>query len=165
MSTASAPAADASPGTPTDGLYVITSLLDGCVMGVSGDSPEPGTPVRTSDRRQPPGAGQTWRFVAVEPGWWFIGTEMDTGFVMTLDSELPPNPPVVMAPPRIADLDSQLWSLVPSATLGYWYVQSKVGANVMDIEGFVRGAGVQIIGFTRKYDGYENQAWGFSPVH
>jgi predicted acylesterase/phospholipase RssA len=164
MSTSSAAATSASPGAPTHRAYAIRSLFEGCVMNVSGGSPEPGARVTTGDSEQPPPAEQTWRFVSVEPGWWFIQTAMDTGLVMTLDTELPPNPPVVMEPPRIEDRDAQLWSLVPTAKLGYWYIQSKIAAYVMDVEGFLGGPGVQIIGFARKYDGFENQAWGFAPV-
>jgi hypothetical protein len=164
MSTSSAASAGAASGSATDGVYVIRSLFDGCVMAVRGGSVEPGTPVVTADAAVPPDAGQTWRFVAVEPGWWFIRSELDAGLVMSFDPDLPANPPVVMDEPRIDERDSQLWSLVPTATLGYWYIQSKLGATVMDIDAFAPGPDVQIIGFTRKYGGYENQAWGFAPV-
>jgi hypothetical protein len=49
---------------------------------------------------------------------------------------------------------------VPTEKLGYSYVQSKLGTNVIDIQGFAVGPGVQLIAVARKYDGFENQAWG-----
>jgi patatin-like phospholipase/acyl hydrolase len=159
----SAATAGAPAGSPTDAVYEIRSLLDGCVMVASGGSLEPGAPVKTGDgSQQPPSAGRTWLLVTVEPGWWFIRAA-DTDLVMTVAADLP-DPPIVLAPPKVEGLDSQLWSLVPTAKLGYWYIQSKLDASVMDIQGFVVGPGVQIIGYARKYDGFENQAWGFAPV-
>jgi hypothetical protein len=53
---------------------------------------------------------------------------------------------------------------VPTEKLGYSYVLSKLGTNVIDIQGFAVGPGVQLIAVARKYDGFENQAWGFAPV-
>lgn len=121
-------------------------------------------------------ANQQWTFVPAgpeAPGWWYLQSKLVTSFVMTLQPtsilppSLPPPPvPIVVMPVQVSNADNQLWSLVPTETLGYWYIQSKIAVR-NDQTPYVIGvadngdAAAVLLSFVD----YEKQAWGFRPVN
>ncbi|KAF1060949.1 hypothetical protein [Variovorax sp.] len=105
-----------------------------------------------------------------QPGWWYIKTQMSTGFVMTVQQKDGlANPPIVVAPKLASGFDSQLWSLVPSEKPGYWYIQSRLQANhalnprVIQFQGTTAAAPATLTELS--FDVYTAQVWSFAPVN
>jgi len=171
---AAAPAS--SPAIPIEkldlGPYNIQYLPDGhYVLDVSGNNPAKGAGVIGYTLKVPQAGNQQWLFVPSPdaPGWWYLQTLMDTRFVLTLQpgSTVVPTP-VVMTSVDLANADRQLWSLLSTEEPGYWYIQSKFGANNSNAP--------LVIGLTDNkveasavagpisFTGFRAQAWGFRPV-
>jgi hypothetical protein len=150
-------------------FFFIQRLMPGAlVLDVKSINPAEGTSVIAWLRNQ--GQNQQWQFVPSKEyvGWWYLQTQMTTEYVMTLnDTEVEP-PPIVMQPKGVGDADRQLWCLVPTEKLGYWFIQSKLvvsnsqNAVVIGVAG--DGEGALAVGVELNFEEYEAQAWGFSPV-
>jgi len=162
--------ARAAVGPGNGQFFFIQRLMPGAhVLDVNGVSPAKGTSVISYARNQ--GQNQQWQFVPSKEfvGWWYLQTQMTTGYVMTLeDSDTVEPPQIVMQPKGVADVDRQLWCLVPTEKLGYWFIQSKRGVSnsqnpvVIGVAG--NGNGAQAVGVTLNFEQFEAQAWGFSPA-
>lgn len=150
-------------------FFFIQRLMPGAlVLDVKSISHAEGTSVITFLRNQQ--QNQQWQFVPSKEyvGWWYLQTQMTTEYVMTLnDTEVEP-PPIVMQPKGVGDADRQLWCLVPTEKLGYWFIQSKLvvsnsqNAVVIGVDG--DGEEALAVGVELNFEEYEAQAWGFSPV-
>jgi hypothetical protein len=162
-----------SASTLNLGPYVIQHMSGNqYVLDVDNGSTANGTPVIGFELKSSGTDNQQWRFVPAgpeAPGWWYLQTMMGTDYVMTLQPHTTSGSgPIVMQPISAADQDTQLWSLQPTETLGYWYIQSKYGASnkqapaviVLDGDASAAPALANSIRFT----GFETQAWGFKPV-
>lgn len=144
---------------------------DHYVLDVNGNNPAKGTGVIGYTLKLPQASNQQWLFIPAPdaPGWWYLQTQMGTGFVLTLQpgSTIVPTP-VVMMPAGLADADRQLWSLLSTEEPGYWFIQCKLGANNSNAPLVIgladnkveSGAVAGPISFT----GFRAQAWGFKPV-
>ncbi|WP_395352559.1 RICIN domain-containing protein [Variovorax sp. UC122_21] len=125
----------------------------------------------------PPNGGpnQAWRFVpAGASGWWYLQTTMTTGYVLTMATPTGNSPllqNVVVAPMAKDARDEQLWSLMPSETLGYWFIQSKLlvsneyNAKVLGVHA-AGGPGISdpcAVVVDVDYLQYEPQVWAFMP--
>ncbi|MBJ2156802.1 RICIN domain-containing protein [Variovorax sp. IB41] len=151
------------------GPYFIQHMLGGHkVLDVREGSPADQTRVIAYELNQQ--ANQQWTFVPAgpeTPGWWYLQSKMDTGFVMTLKPGSTTVPvPVVMMKKQLVNADNQLWSLVPTEKLGYWYIQSKTivsNSQTPYVIGLVDNgdASAVMLSFVE----YEKQAWGFRPVY
>ena len=118
---------DASPVSPGHGeFFYIKRHGSAQVLDVFGDSSAPGTRVIAYPRK-PSGLNQQWQFVPaeVEPGWWYRQTAMPSKLVMTLQDGLLPRPQIVMEEIDPLRKQLQLWNLVPTRELGWWFIQSK----------------------------------------
>ena len=173
---AAAPAPASTPAIPIEkldlGPYNIQYLPDGhYVLDVNGNSPVKGAGVIGYTLKLPQAGNQQWLFVPSPdaPGWWYLQTQMGTGFVVTLkpDSTIVPTP-LVMMPPGLADADRQLWSLLSTEEPGYWYIQCKSGASnsnaplVIGLTDNKSEAGA--VAGPISFSGFRAQAWGFRPV-
>lgn len=150
-------------------LFFIQRLMPGAhVLDVGASTLAKGTSVSTSSRSQ--GQNPQWQFVPSKEfvGWWYLqlGT---TEYVMTLEKRDTIEPPqLVIQPKGVGDVDRQLWCLVPTEKLGYWFIQSKLvvsnsqNAVVIGVAG--NGEGAPALGVTLNFEEFEAQAWGFSPV-
>lgn len=79
---------------------------------------------------------QLWEFVpSVEaPGWWYLKTAMGTNFVMTLAGDDTGAASRVTVQARQDDIrDRQLWNLVSTEELGYFFIQNKYQASDVPI--------------------------------
>jgi patatin-like phospholipase/acyl hydrolase len=79
---------------------------------------------------------QLWEFVpSVEaPGWWYLKTAMGTNFVMTLAGDDTGAASKVTVQARQDDIrDRQLWNLVSTEELGYFFIQNKYQASDVPI--------------------------------
>ena len=171
-------AAKAASGTSTGelnlGPYYIQYLLTGnYVLDVTGNSGAEGTQVIGYTVNLPETGNQQWQFVPAgseAPGWWYLQTQMGSGFVMTLqpDSAVVPTP-VVMLPKGLKDADRQLWSLLATEEPGYWYIQCKYGASnssapmVIALDG--NSSKSPAVAAPISFTDYQVQAWGFKPVY
>ncbi|SEF20238.1 RICIN domain-containing protein [Variovorax sp. NFACC27] len=160
------------------GPHVIQQLLPTrYVLDVDGGSTKEGTAVISWTRKSDKGStNQQWMFVPAggnNPGWWYLQTNMGTGLVMTVVPKgivpvPPPTPIVMMKRGAVADSSLQLWCLLPTEKLGYWYIQNKSGASnsatpmILTLDGDKTAARAVLgaISFT----GFETQAWGFAPA-
>jgi len=176
---ANPPSASKSASTSTGelnlGPYYIQQLNAGhFVLDVDGNSPDAETPVIAYAVNLPETANQQWRFVPAgpeAPGWWYLETLMDTGFVMTV---LPLGtagewPVVMQARQPVIEADAQLWSLQPTEVLGYWYIQSKYGASNAQAPAVITlgddASGARVWANPISFSGFQTQAWGFKPVN
>lgn len=175
-STSATAAVEGVVGPGTGQFYVIQNLLPGelggqdWVLDVYGDFPEPGNKLITWPRGDS-AINRQWQFIPAEPGWWYLQTRMDTNYVVTIDGDVPSSEaPIVMLPKDAVDHQRQLWSLVPSEQLGYWYIKSRtVVANDLDavvigVSGDDPGPATDVVTNSLRYVGFESQAWGFSPI-
>lgn len=109
------------------------------VLDVSEGSPQSGTPVIAYSKKpvtDPGVKNQLWKFEpAVDaPGWWYLKTAMDTGFVMTLASgDVGTATKVTVQARDDAIRDHQLWHLVSTEELGYFFIQSRYQASEVPI--------------------------------
>lgn len=79
---------------------------------------------------------QLWKFVpSTEKDWWYLETAMGTGFVMTLSGgDTGVTPKLIVQARQDAARDRQLWSLVSTEELGYFFIQNKAApANVPSV--------------------------------
>lgn len=169
-------AAISAPPTVPPGageFFCIKRMLSDDVLDVSDESPAAGAKVIAYPRKLT-GLNQQWQFIASEehPGWYFLQTAMSTGMVMTLQPARLAHPPIVMQPRDPALVEHQLWSLVSTRELGWWFIQSysqsmKVdtvnpnGYNPTVIGAFPDGEYPHAMGTTLDYLAFEPQAWGF----
>jgi hypothetical protein len=153
-------------------FYIQRMGPDAPVLDVYGNNPTPGTQVITYPR----GKGkhnQHWAFVPAEQrGWWSLRTRMDSELVMTLDPAdgTSQSPRIVMQPRKDVDAVRQLWCLVSTEKLGYWFVQSKlIVSNSQNpvVIGVAGGTSDEPNAVTVQLDylGFETQSWAFAPVH
>jgi hypothetical protein len=151
-------------------FFFIQRLMPGAhVLDAAASDPAKGTSVITFSRNQ--GQPQQWQFVPSKEyvGWWYLQTQTQTEYVMTLEVRDTVEPPqIVVQPKGVGDADRQLWCLVPTEKLGYWFIQSKLvvsnsqNAVVIGVAG--NGEGAPAVGVTLNFEEFEAQAWGFSPV-
>jgi hypothetical protein len=67
-------------------------------------------------------------------------------------------------PAKSTGNDNQLWEFVPDPSgSGYFFIQSKLNGNVIDILGADMNADTLLDAFPRKTTGQDNQLWGFFP--
>lgn len=168
MTSAATAKAAVEPGNGQ--FFFIQRLMPGAqVLDVNAIDPAKGTSVIAYARNQ--GQNQKWQFVPSKEyvGWWYLQTQMTTEYVMTLEKSDTVEPPqIVMQPKGVVDVDRQLWCLVPTEKLGYWFIQSKAvvsnsqNAVVIGVAG--NGEGAPAVGVTLDFEKFEAQVWAFSPV-
>lgn len=170
--------ASAPSGTPGHGeFFFIQHKASKKVLDVYGELPAPGTQVILYDKKTDPGdqANQQWEFVpAVDaPGWWYLQTAMPSGLVLTLGNTTGIKPPITMEKKNPEIRDRQLWSLVSTEELGWWFVQCKAQAEKIvytNPDSFIPtvigagdngGANPIAVGTPLDYFDDDPMAWGF----
>ena len=173
--------ANAAPGaTPGHGeFFFIQHKESGLVLDVYKEATAPGTPVIFYEKHKAPHslANQLWQFVPSEenPGWWYLQAQLSSDIVLTLaDAPVPtPAPVITMEKKDPAGKPSQLWSLISTEELGWWFIQCKAKfarvhlTNPDAISPFVIGRGSSgqpdpiAVGVTLDYAADEPMSWGF----
>ena len=171
--------ADAPTATPGHGeFFYIQRHGSNDVLDVSGGNIAAGTSVIAFPRRTT-GLNQQWQFVPAEgePGWWYLQTAMATKMVLTLQEPTQPIPQIVMEKIDPALKQRQLWNLLSTHKLGWWFIQSKSHSQRVEIdttnpnaftptvigaaeEGDIKDA----VGVALNYLASELMAWGFYAV-
>lgn len=165
---------DAPTVTPGQGeFFYIERHGSYDVLDVSGGADVPGTKVIVYPRRAT-GLNQQWQFVPAEdePGWWYLQTAMASGMVLTLQDSTLSNPQIVIEKMDPNLEQRQLWSLVSTQELGWWFIQNKsqcvqVGVtNPNSITPTVIGTAedgstTDAVGVALDYQAFEPMAWGF----
>jgi hypothetical protein len=66
-------------------------------------------------------------------------------------------------PPIVTNSDNQMWTFVPSSEAGYYFIQSRLGDLVVDVEGASTKAGTHLDAYTKKTSSanWNNQLWTF----
>lgn len=172
---ASPPSTGTSTGELNLGPYYIQQLnAEHFVLDVDGNDSSAGTPVIAYAPNLPETTNQQWRFVPAgpeAPGWWYLQTLMETGFVLTVQPLGTAGAwPVVVQPKKpVIEADTQLWSLQPTEVLGYWYVQSKYGASNAQAPAVITlgddASGARVWADPISFSDFKAQAWGFKPVY
>lgn len=167
-------ASAAAPVTPGAGeFFCIQRKTSGDVLDVYGESGSPGTKVIAYPRKLT-GLNQQWKFVP-DPknmGWFYLQTAMRSGMVLTLQQSELAHPQIVMQPQDPANAARQLWSLVSTEALGWWFIQSmsqSIPVDTVNPNGYnptvigVASEGKEpgAVGTTLDYLAFEPQAWGF----
>ena len=130
---AAAAAAANEPPPPTPGhgeFFYIQHKETRKVLDIRGQSAAPGTPVILWDRKPVDDmtrANQQWEFApaAGEPGWWYLQTAMQSELVLTLGYSVGAAPQLNMQAKSEAAKARQLWSLISTEDIGWWFIQCK----------------------------------------
>ncbi|MGJ7608567.1 patatin-like phospholipase family protein [Variovorax sp. LT1R20] len=118
-------------GTPGHGAFFFIQHKESKkVLDIANASPSAGAQVILYGKKPNPGdqANQKWQFVpAVDaPGWWYLQTAMSTEMVLTLGVGLAnANPPITVQKKTDELRSRQLWNLVSTEDLGWWFIQCK----------------------------------------
>ena len=119
------------PSTPGHGEFFYIQHKDtGKVLDIRGQSAVPGTPVILWDKKpvdDKTRANQQWEFVpaAGEPGWWYLQTAMPSDMVLTLGDSVGAALQLNMQAKSEASRARQLWSLISTEDIGWWFIQCK----------------------------------------
>lgn len=130
---AAAASAANEPPPPTAGhgeFFYIQHKETRKVLDIRGQSAAPGTPVILWDKKpvdDKTRANQQWEFVpaAGEPGWWYLQTAMPSDMVLTLGDSVGAAPQLDMQAKSEASRARQLWSLISTEDIGWWFIQCK----------------------------------------
>jgi patatin-like phospholipase/acyl hydrolase len=101
------------------------------VLDVNNGSGSPGAAVILWEQKassNPTVNNQLWEFVPSleDSGWWYLRTMMGTGLVMTMAGDTTGIAPrISMAAPDDSIKDRQLWNLVSTEQLGWFFIQCK----------------------------------------
>lgn len=79
-------------------------------------------------KTDPDAGNQLWKFEkSGETGWWLLKSQIGADLYLTLTGNMTGSDPMITVEPLRAELrDRQLWNLVPTKELGYYYIQSKL---------------------------------------
>jgi len=177
------PLATGPGGTPGHGAFFFIQHKESKkVLDVASESPANGTQVILWDKKIDPHdqANQQWQFVpAVDaPGWWYLQTAMSTEMVLTLGNTTGITPPITVQEKSDALRSRQLWNLVSTEELGWWFIQCKAQAqkisytNPNSFVPTVIGVGIDTggatypvaVGASLDYFADGPMAWGFLEV-
>lgn len=128
-------------------------------------------------KSSPDAENQLWKFEkSGEAGWWYLKSEIGPNLYLTLTGDTTGEDPRITVQPLEAGLrDHQLWSLVPTKELGYYYIQSRLvpsaapSVNPNSYVPTVIGVGTKEDGVTAAYGmsldyrDYEKRSFAFVP--
>ncbi|MGJ7614021.1 patatin-like phospholipase family protein [Variovorax sp. GB4R4] len=186
----SAPESDVNP-KPTPGhgqqFFIQHKGGDNQVLDVDAASSKPGADVILYAKKglgDPGVHNQLWEFIPSleDSGWWYLQTTMGSGLVMTIQasdalaSDALAEPKITMESAAEAIKDRQLWNLVSTEELGYFFIQSKYFAsntpianpdsyvpNVMGVHGKTQPP--RIVGLSLDYEFDAPMAFSFTPYN
>jgi hypothetical protein len=172
----------ASGSTVSQSLYVtspffIQSKLGDLVIDVQEASTKPGTPLDayTQKTAGPGWNNQLWKFVTSSFEGYYVLQNPASGLVIDVqgDNTKPGTPldaytlKMVGSPPLVTNAENQLWSFIPSSVPGYYFIQSKLGDLVIDVQGASTKPGTLLDAYTKKTTSpaWDNQLWTFTDEH
>jgi Ricin-type beta-trefoil lectin domain-like len=156
------------PDPTGSGFYFIRSKLNGNVIDIEQASTQAGAlldayPQKTSDYDN-----QLWKIVAdASSGYSFIQSKLNGNVIDIVEASTKPGALLDTWPQKATGNDNQLWQLIPENPLfpalpliGYFWIQSKLNDNVIDILGGSTKPGASLDAWPKQEN--ENQLWSFS---
>ena len=140
----------------------IKNKLNGNVIDIERASTKSGTLLDAFPPKEAENDNQLWEFIAdnANPGYYFIKSKL-SGDVIDIQE----NPDKTIGlldafPQKASGQDNQLWGFVPDhAGSEYYFIRSKQGGHVIDVQGASTKSGVVLDAHQQKTTGTENQLW------
>jgi hypothetical protein len=153
--------------------FFIKSKLGDLVIDIQGASTKPGTQLDafTKKTKSPDWNNQLWEFATSSFAGYSLLQNPATKLVIDVSgASTKPGTPLdaftvntVGKPPIVTNSDNQMWMFVPSSEAGYYFIQSRLGDLVIDVEGASTKAGTHLDAYTKKTSSanWNNQLWTF----
>lgn len=142
--------------------YFIKCKLDGNVIDIQGASTANGTPLDAWPQKSSGTENQMWEFVPdpAGSGYYFIKSQLNGNVIDIFGGSPTPATKLDSWPQQSPSQQNQLWQFYedPGGS-GYYYIQSKLVGNVIDIMEGSTTAGVLLDAYLPKVSGYDNQLW------
>ena len=141
--------------------YYIQSQLNGMVLDIKGGNSSAGASIINYPKKDGAGAdNQLWYFVDVGNGQYAIHSKMN-GMALDVKGSGGAGAPVITYPTHGGP--NQAWSLQFKGTEAF--ICSGLGKDlVIDVKGANKGAGAEVIVWTKKDYDNDNQQWEFIPA-
>jgi len=158
------------PDPAGSGYYFIKSKLNGNVIDIYGASTSAGA-LLDAYPQKPSTNNQLWQFVPdpAGSGYYFIQSQLNGNVIDIQGASTSAGALLDAYPQKPTGTNNQLWQFVPDpAGSGYYFIQSQLNGNVIDIYGASTSAGALLDAYPLKTTGTDNQLWqavgGIFPV-
>jgi hypothetical protein len=142
--------------------YFIKSKLDGNVIDIQGASTANGVPLDAWPQKTSGTNNQLWEFVPdpAGSGYYFIKSQLNGNVIDIKGGSPTPATALDSWPQQAPSQENQLWQFYedPGGS-GYYYIQSKLVGNAIDIMAASTSSGALLDAYFPKVSGYDNQLW------